>query len=179
MPQYQGALDGLCGAYSIVNALSVLRGDPPDEAQGTFNKIIQHLSEKGRLSDAIRNGIGVGHLIQAVNAATEHHPVEIEFYRPYPGDKRVYLPTLWDDLQKFMNNSANGVAVAIIGLAGVHRHWTVVKRITRNRMYFDDSDGLQHINRAGITVGRTNIRRQHRIVTNEVIYLNNPNVNHL
>ena len=86
------------------------------------------------------------------------------------------LPLLWNEIEIFLNNNTIGVGVAIIGLDGVQRHWTVVTRITRNRMSFEDSGVLQTINRVAATVHIPNVSRRHKIVADEIIFLNNPNV---
>ena len=44
-PYEQGALDSLCGIYSIVNAMRVIRGLNNEESQELFKQIIGYLED--------------------------------------------------------------------------------------------------------------------------------------
>jgi hypothetical protein len=51
-PYAQGALDGLCAVYSIVNATRIVTGISEEEAKDLFKEIIRYLETKkdlGRL----------------------------------------------------------------------------------------------------------------------------------
>jgi len=56
----------------------------------------------------------------------------------------------------------DGKSIAIAGLDGAERHWTVGYAITERTLRVADSCGLRVIFRAQCTVGRTNLRYQLR-----------------
>ena len=45
-PYEQGALDGLCAVYSIVNATRIVSGIGEEEAKELFKEIIRYLETK-------------------------------------------------------------------------------------------------------------------------------------
>ena len=57
-----------------------------------------------------------------------------------------------------MCRTLDGKGVAIIGLDGAERHWTVAYTATPRTLRVADSCGLQVIFRAQCTVGRTSLR---------------------
>jgi hypothetical protein len=52
----------------------------------------------------------------------------------------------------------DGGSVAVIGLDGIERHWTVAYATTPRTLWLVDSCGLRVIFRAQCTVGRTSLR---------------------
>ena len=56
----------------------------------------------------------------------------------------------------------DGKSVAIIGLDGIERHWTVAYAATKRTLRVADSCGLRTIFRSQCTVGRTSLRYQLR-----------------
>ena len=56
----------------------------------------------------------------------------------------------------------DGQSVAIVGLDGIERHWTVAYAATKRTLRVADSCGLRTIFRSQCTVGRTNLRYQLR-----------------
>ena len=56
----------------------------------------------------------------------------------------------------------DGKSVAIVGLDGAERHWTVVYAATERTLRVADSSGLRMIFRSQCTVGRTSLRYQLR-----------------
>ena len=49
-PHEQGALTSLCGIYSIVNAMRVVRGLSNEESKDLFEQIINYLEENRNLA---------------------------------------------------------------------------------------------------------------------------------
>jgi len=56
----------------------------------------------------------------------------------------------------------DGKSVAIVGLDGIERHWTVAFKVTERTLRVADSSGLRVIFRAQCTVGHTSLRYQLR-----------------
>jgi hypothetical protein len=63
-PFQQGDLDGLCGAYAIINVarLTSCRHLPKAAWRGLFEALVQRLHEAGELDDAVSDGIGARRL---------------------------------------------------------------------------------------------------------------------
>ncbi len=58
-PYEQGALDSLCGIYSIVNAMRVIRGLSNEESQELFTHIIRYLEDNRNLAVTLAQGISI------------------------------------------------------------------------------------------------------------------------
>ncbi len=56
-PYEQGALDGLCAVYSIVNATRIVSGIGEEEAKELFREIIRYLESKKDLVKILIEGI--------------------------------------------------------------------------------------------------------------------------
>lgn len=173
MPMKQGSMDGLCGAYSIVNAMKLIRLDKTHDSKNLFKKIIDHLHSKRNLRKIITGGMTFGILYHIINDLIPSE--EFPRSKPFHGVE-VTLPQLWNKTRKFLENPANGIGAAIIGLSGTYDHWTVIKKIDDENVYFEDSDGLRPIARKNITIRDThpNKKRCHQIIPGEVIFIHNP-----
>jgi hypothetical protein len=64
----------------------------------------------------------------------------------------------------------DGQSVAIVGLDGAERHWTVAYAATERTLRVVDSSGLRAIFRSQCTVGRTSLR--YRLRPSEVLVIN-------
>ena len=68
------------------------------------------------------------------------------------------LRGIWKGLRRALD----GKSVAIIGLDGAERHWTVAHAATERTLRVADSSGLRMIFRSQCTVARTSLRYQLR-----------------
>src|SRR4051812_40454806 len=68
------------------------------------------------------------------------------------------LRGIWRSLCRALD----GKSVAIVGLDGIERHWTVAFKVTERTLRVADSCGLRVIFRFQCTVGRTSLRYQLR-----------------
>ena len=173
MPLKQGDMDGLCGAYSIVNAMRVIRLDKKEESKDIFKEIIAHLSRNRNLRIIITSGMTIGILYHIINDLIPRS--DFPRSRPFQG-VAVTLPQLWNKIRKFLENPVNGTGAVIVGLSGTHEHWTVIKRIDDENIYLEDSGGIRSLPREEITIKETNVNRLrcHQIIPDEVIFINNP-----
>lgn len=171
-------MDGLCGAYSIINAMKLLRNDSCEESRELFEKIIYHLDEKRELPKIILDGMTIGVLFHIINDVIPRD--EIQRKIPFRGSAAP-LGDLWAEMEKFMNDEENGVSVIIAGINwdGDDGHWTVIKKITKKTIILEDSAGMRRIRRTNITTCDPKSNRWNCINPNEVIFLNNSNISHL
>src|SRR4051812_22639528 len=68
------------------------------------------------------------------------------------------LRGIWRGLCRVLD----GKSVAIVGLDGIERHWTVAFKVTERTLRVADSSGLRVIFRSQCTVGRSSVRYQLR-----------------
>jgi hypothetical protein len=58
-PYEQGALDGLCAVYSIVNATRIVSGIDEEDSRDLFKEIILYLERTNDLAKILTEGIGL------------------------------------------------------------------------------------------------------------------------
>ena len=153
-PYRQGRLDGLCGVYALINALRLLCPRLDEDACEA-----RLLRPDPSPSPAGRFPVG-GHLRRAVSAgaAAADRPVAAvrgqEFGVTLSVSRlKVSEPSL-RGLWRGLCRALDGQSVAIVGLDGIERHWTVGYAITERTLRVADSCGLRVIFRSQCTVGR-------------------------
>ncbi len=177
----QGGLDGLCGAYAVVNSLTWLlqNGEaipplklvaPRDESD-MFAAILAQLSKR-QIIDTVRNGSRFPLLKRftrsGIRYIAEHYGVRMRMSIPFAAGARS-MTELWDTVHE--HSLVNGPGSVLIGLEGIHWHWTSVKTVHQRSLVLCDSGGLARINRSRATIGKPSRVRPHRIVPEEMILL--------
>ena len=152
----QGDLDGLCGVYSVVNAVRILCPELDQEgAEWLFAHLMQSLDDLGvDLSIAVASGIGRVELGRLIRAAIAYIDEELEIrltVKRLPKALRLTtnLGTLWQAFEA----SLSPECVAIIGIAGIHSHWTIAALITPKQVRLYDSGRIAVLRRGLCTVG--------------------------
>jgi hypothetical protein len=140
-PLRQGDLDGLCGAYAVVNAVR-LAGLPYRRLRHPacahlFGELVDELAEAGRLRAFVTGGMGAGKLARLLRRAklwlTVEFGLRLEVSRPFrKGDEPDPGACLW----LLADHLGRGGTAAIIGTAG---HWTVVQALRGGRLLLADS----------------------------------------
>src|SRR5215204_6034486 len=171
-PYRQGRLDGLCGVYTLINALRLLcpRLDE-DDCERAFCALIQARARQAACPLAvIHGGLSRRELLRLIGVwqrfAAQEFGIAVTVSRlrvPEPS-----LRGLWRGLRRALD----GTSVAIVGLDGVERHWTVAHAATPRTCRVTDSSGLRAISRSHCTVGRTRARYQLR--PSEVLVVRRP-----
>jgi hypothetical protein len=103
-PYLQGALDGLCAIYSIVNATRIISGIKEEESRELFRQILVYLEKREDLSRIFTSGIGlttiggilrdvVGDRIPCRAMPFKHYPDTPldEFWSQIITDKQIYF----------------------------------------------------------------------------------------
>ena len=152
----QGSLDGLCGLYSIVNAVKAAArnaGRPHtrgaaaawftrEEAFELFSALARHLERDRRLARSYGEGIEPAVLVRLFRYAGRWLKryqgrrliARRAFFRPArPGRKRV--------VEAIERHLAGPNTAAVIGLHGQPGHWTVATASSRMVLRLADSDG--------------------------------------
>jgi len=158
----QGRLDGLCGVYSLINALRLLcpRLDE-DACERVFSALIRARARQAASPLAvISGGLSRRELLRLIGLwqrfAAKEFGITLTVSRLKASEPT--LRGIWRGLSRVLD----GKSVAIIGLDGVERHWTVGYAATPRTLRVADSSGLRMIFRSQCTVARTSLRYQLR-----------------
>jgi hypothetical protein len=159
-PYRQGRLDGLCGVYSLINALRLLCPKLDEDAcERVFCALIRARQTASPLT-VISGGVSRRKLLRLIDSwqrfAAREFGVTLSVSRLKASEPT--LRGIWRGLCRALD----GQSVAIVGLDGVERHWTVVHAATERTLRVADSSGLRVIFRSQCTVGRTSLRYQLR-----------------
>lgn len=156
-PYEQGALDSLCGVYSLINATRFVSGTSNDECDELFGKVIHYLEEQEILASVLYEGIFLDRVMKiAANVLSERLPVR---KRPFKGTDPS-LEEFWQAVNSFVDCSNQ---VVLLGIGGKHDHWTLVTGATDKEFKLYDSVGLSRLRRAYCTVGDVSKKRKHSL----------------
>jgi hypothetical protein len=163
----QGRLDGLCGVYSLINALRLLcpRLDE-DACERVFSALIRARARQAASPLAvISGGLSRRELLRLIGLWQRFAARELGITLTVSRLK-ASEPTL-RGIWRGLCRALDGQSVAIVGLDGVERHWTVVHAATERTLRVADSSGRRAIFRSQCTVGRTSLR--YRLRPSEVL----------
>jgi hypothetical protein len=169
-PYRQGALDGLCGVYSVVNALRLLCPEVDnDTAEHLFDLLTQKLLRTaGNHTTVITWGIGRMLLRSLLDEATTYMLDDFDIrLRARRLPKALRDDGNRDELWQALSEVVSPSCVAILGLAGKHSHWTVATTVTPLSIRLFDSGKLKALPRARCTVRKT--RKRHQIEPRHVV----------
>lgn len=157
-PYEQGALDGLCAVYSIVNAARIVSGIGDEEARDLFKEIILYLERTNDLGKILTEGIGLktigGILGDVVGDRISNRSM------PFKQSPDTPLDTFWAEMMSFLNGG--GPRAILIGLGGpLWDHWSIVESITEKQIRFFDSYKLKRLNRGRCSTIRCTSLRPH------------------
>jgi hypothetical protein len=167
-PYMQGALDGLCAVYSIVNATRIIAGLEEEESRELFKEIILHLEKSKDLPEILISGIGlttiggilndvVGDRIRQRTMPFKHHP-------------DTTLDEFWNTMMRFLHRGKR--RAILIGLGGpLWDHWSIVESISEKQIRFFDSHQLKRLNRSRCTTIRATSRRPHLLCPTHTYFL--------
>lgn len=167
-PYEQGALDGLCAVYSIVNAVRIVSGIGEEEARELFREIILYLENTNDLSKILIEGIGLktigGILADVVGEQISNRAMPFKQYPDTPLDE------FWTTMMSFLSNG--GRRAILIGLGGpMWDHWSIVESITEKQIHFFDSYKLKRLNRSRCATMRSTSSRPHLLSPTHTYFL--------
>src|SRR4051794_10832705 len=152
-PYRQGRLDGLCGVYALINALRLLcpRLDE-DACEAVFCALIKARTRQAASPLAvIADGLSRRELLKLIDPwqrfVREELGIRLTVTRLKVSE--LSLRGIWQGLCQALDSKS----VAILGLDGIERHWTVAYAATPRTLRVADSSGLRTIVRSQCTVG--------------------------
>jgi hypothetical protein len=166
-PYEQGALDGLCGIYSIINATRKVNKINEDKSSSLFNEIVNYYDNKWGFNKVILEGISLHDISQVLNDIIKSK-CQIEAKAPFWHHPNTSLDIFWDEMIKFMmkNNTA-----ILLGIGGVYDHWTVVESISEKQIKLFDSCRIKLFNRNRCTTQKPTSKRMHQIIPTHTYFL--------
>ena len=143
-PYEQGALDGMCAIYSIVNAARIIADIRDSEAKALFRRILEYLEQSCDLSRILCEGIGlttIGGILR--DAVGDLIPCRKMPYKMFP---HTPLDEFWSEMMRFMDTGKARAILICIG-GPMWDHWSIVQEITMRQIRFFDSHKLRRLNR--------------------------------
>ncbi|MBN2383460.1 hypothetical protein JXQ70_11305 [bacterium] len=167
-PYYQGALDGLCAIYSIVNAARLVSRVNEKEARSLFQEILVYLEQKDNLSNIFTEGIGlktIGSIFRDVvgDLIPNRH-------MPFKTQPDIPLDEFWMKMFDFFQEEPDRAILICIG-GPFWNHWTIVHDITIRQIFFFDSHKLKRLNRNRCTTRRPTTTRPHLLCPTHTYFL--------
>ena len=167
-PYLQGALDGLCAIYSIVNAARIISDIGEEESKNLFKQILDYLENSSDLGRVLTEGIGlntVGSILRDV--ANGRIP---ERNMPFKHRPDTSLDEFWSEMMAFLDGGSK--RAILIGVGGrMWDHWSIVHAISDRQVYFFDSHKLKSLNRSRCTTVRPTALRPHLLCPTHTYFL--------
>jgi hypothetical protein len=167
-PYMQGALDGLCAVYSIVNATRIIAGLGEEESRELFKEIILHLEKKQDLAKIFLSGIGLTTIGGILNDVVgDRIPQRAMPFKHHPDTS---LDEFWNEMMRFLDENQRGAI--LIGLGGpLWDHWSIVEAISERQIRFFDSYKLRRLNRSRCSTIRATSARPHLLCPTHTYFL--------
>ena len=165
-PFYQGALDSLCGVYSIVNAVRKVTKNI--DSQDKFAEIITYLDSKKDLCNIIiHEGVSRQILSGIFNEVIGD---KVKVHSPFWKKPDTDLETFWNEMINFLDNEDKHAILICLG-GRIWDHWSVVDSITNNQIRFFDSDSLKRLNRNRCTTQKETKARPHILLPTHTYFI--------
>jgi hypothetical protein len=167
-PYLQGALDGLCGIYSIVNAARIISDINDQEARRLFEQILLHLEKTRDLSRVLAEGIDLNSIGSILRDIVNHRIPNRAM--PFKHRPDVSLDEFWCEMLAFLDG--NHKRAILICLSGpVWDHWSIVHAVSEKQIYFFDSLKLRNLKRSRCTTTRSTSARPHLLCPTHTYFL--------
>jgi hypothetical protein len=167
-PYEQGALDGLCGVYCIVNATRIISGIGEEESRQLFQEIIYYLERTRDLPKILISGMGL-QTIGAILADVVGDRINTRAmpFKQYP---ETHLDEFWTEMMGFMDEGERRAILTAIG-GPMWDHWSIVEAISDRQIRFFDSYKLKRLNRSRCATIRSTSSRPHLLSPTHTYFL--------
>ena len=143
----QGNCDNLCGVYASINAALLstegVTKFSRKQVRNWFQLIIADLAKRRKLLEVHKVGSSVELVEGYLDTIREQlaNNIELTYYKPFTFKTRTTTA-----LKKLSAISQQANKAVIIGIEGFYDHWSLVSKITSDRVFLNDSDGLKYLN---------------------------------
>ena len=143
----QGNCDNLCGVYASINAALLstegLAKFSRKQVRNWFQFIIADLAKHHKLLTVHKEGSPVELVENYIRLLQRQlaDNVILSYYKPFTFKTRTTTA-----LKKLSAISQQSNKAVIIGIEGFYDHWSLVSKITSDRVFLNDSDGLKYLN---------------------------------
>ncbi|MEZ2895446.1 hypothetical protein [Providencia rettgeri] len=136
LPAKQGQLDGLCGIYSIVNALNWLYGTGIRRRR-LFRYLLEQYHQHWSVLDCITDGISEIEMDYLLSRVTRYNAKAktLNISMPFRYQRGLSSHRILQACQQFLDAPASQ---RVIILCDQH-HWSVVTHITNTEVHYFDS----------------------------------------
>lgn len=169
-PKIQGDLDGLCGVYSVINAMRAVCKRKHVDKERLFKHLLHTLEKDTSIKDAMLTGTYKSHIDHMLKAATTYigkkHGSKIAVQPLFKRKTKLRLGDYWKTVQAFLNESNRGCI--LIGYRGKHDHWTVVHDVTDDALKLLDSGGSKRIRRSSCQLGKPSCNKYYYLLPSQV-----------
>ena len=168
-PYVQGALDGLCAIYSIVNASRIISDLDDAESKSLFKNILLYLEHNDEdIRKILTEGIGLTTLGGILRNVT---PDKIkDRAMPFKHHPEASLDEFWNEMMSFLTSGEK--RAILIGLGGhLWDHWSIVHAITNRQIYFFDSYKLKALLRSRCSTTHATAARPHLLCPTHTYFL--------
>jgi len=169
-PYIQGYLDGLCGVYSLINAMRIVLNLSQKESAELFKRIIKCMEERRRISSFVVNGLCPVDIQYALRMVIEpKYP--ITWSRPYLRRRNLKINSYWQEMLEFINEDDHRAVIMTIHIKQ-WCHWSVVHGISERQLRFFDSAALaKRVNRNRCAIRRSTTKRPYAFEPGTMFFL--------
>lgn len=166
---YQGEFDGLCGIYSVINAIQQLGMRDPHRTIGksVFRSIVKSLSAEA-LRAGLTDGIDADDLVPATRAALakirRKHQIDLRLHQPYRHRAYDTPSRFLSDLKREIDSPTRAAIVSVT--LPNSAHWSVVRSLNTRTVVFRDSARLSRLPVGGFGI---NGGRRHFITADTLV----------
>jgi hypothetical protein len=148
----QGSLDGLCGLYSLVNAVRLVMNTlDDDQCDSLFAQSLAVLEQKKSLAHFMTNGLSSRDLSLVFKKVIQEE-LPVQKFMPFHKKSAVPLSIYWDTIMTFLSGGPQ--RAVILGLETKDwSHWSVGQAATTRRLILFDCDGRKQLTRKHCTTG--------------------------
>lgn len=113
-PYWQGSLDGLCGIYSIINAVRIVVGGiSAEKCYRLFFKILTALEEKHSLPYVVSSGVEINGLAHIFKTVIEKEYPVVKRSKPFHRRRDASLDEVWERMQDFLSMPNRSVLIGL------------------------------------------------------------------
>ncbi|MDY6904067.1 MAG: hypothetical protein SWH61_05210 [Thermodesulfobacteriota bacterium] len=136
-PFRQGDLDGLCGIYSVVNAVRYIKKLSSEQSEDLFYQCLSAIEKENRLSDIVAKGINLTILTTLFKEIIDPN-FGIKRTRPFHKRKDVSLDCYWNHIATFLKTPER-VVLASIDCSDCIGHWSIIIKASHKVFHMYDS----------------------------------------